>query len=45
MTLAKARANASAKAKQIYTTGVNYDCRNIFIVQATEQIFNKIKYF
>ncbi len=39
MTLAKARANASAKAKHIFNTGINYnctyDCWNIFIVQAT----------
>ncbi len=37
MTLAKARANASAKAKHIFNTGVNatYNCRNIFIVEAT----------
>ncbi len=27
MTLAKARAIASAKAKHIYNTGVNYDCQ------------------
>ncbi len=31
MTLAKAR----PKAKHIYNTGVNYDHRNIFIVQVT----------
>jgi hypothetical protein len=26
MILAKARAKASVKAKQIYNTGINYDC-------------------
>ncbi len=26
-----------AKAKHIYSTGVTYDCQNIFIVQATYQ--------
>jgi hypothetical protein len=34
MTLAKARANA----KHIYNTGINYDCQNIFIVQATDAL-------
>ncbi len=35
MTLAKSKVKVIAKAKHIYSTGITYDCQNIFIVQAT----------